>query len=805
LLAACVTVCVTTRARADVTLVEKGKPLARIYVTYPLAGAAQPADAGSTRAIPQEPHASLLVEELNGHLKRLSGTELEVVMTDSPAAVKGPAIVLGSLAVKMGADPGRRTESKEGFRLLVSGDRILVGGETDEAALFGLYEMLGQLGCDWVMPGEIGVIAPRQETIRIAEQDLQSAPDFSFRSLWYRGYPQPRLPEERGRMNEWLRRQRSGSYKSFANGAGGHVWDAFIKRHKADFDKDSTMLALRRAPDGALKRQGPQLESTHPRVIELFVQEIREAYRRNMAEGKWTQNTPAAFGVGPADGLGYSVSAESMMAGSGRTDPMTGEADRTDELVLFCNRILAEVNKEYPNAHVGFYSYSTHAGYPTRYKPDPKVVIIFAPINFSRLHGVLDPASKTQMYYRDVVENWGRLSREQGNILIYRGYNWNLAENMLPYSKIRIWGEELPYYKKQGIIGLNVEATKAWSVNGPSDYVFMKLAWDSSQDWRKLLHQYCERAFGAGAESMERYYLLLTDTQHAAGQEAGSYHAFPLMYDRAWVKKALALVDSGMAAAKTENDKTRAGFVRLNLEALQLFLDADDAAKRFDFEAAQKAYDAMLQHWTNSYAINTDLVANEVPQYLKRFVSAFVEQSVQYSTAPYRRVMSLPDELPTLLDPSVVGHHMNFQGPAIQDRQVLRTKTYSSTWDVQGLGGFRDGAVWYRFHFVLPDEARAQSLGLFLGGVEDEARVWLNGELIGSSGRGFSKPFQFDLSDAVKAEGDNVLAIQIVRNSKANEIGLGGILRPSFLFTGPKLEKKAPAVINQERVLPGGG
>lgn len=551
-------------------------------------------------------------------------------------------------------------------------------------------------------------------------------------------------------------------------------------------------------------RTGPQLETTHPRVIELFVADIKETYRKQIATGHWTAETAAAFGVGPADGLGYSISMDSMLAGAGVTDPVMGEPDRTDELVLMSNRILAEVHKEYPNAYVGFYSYSTHAAYPTRYKPDPKIVIIFAPISFSRFHGALDATSKTQAYYHDVVGKWGELARAQGNILLYRGYNWNLGENMLPYSKLRIWGEELPYYKRQGIVALHVEATKAWSVNGHSDYMFMKLAWDTSQNWRQVLRRYCEKAFGAGADSMEKYFLLLTDTQYAAGLEAGSFHSFPLIYSQAWVDQAMALVDAGMAAAKTENDKTRAGFVKMNVQALRLYLDYDAAVKRYEFDAAEKAYDAMLQHWRETYAINTDLVATEVPQYLTRFMGAFVEQAVRYTTAPYRRVLDIPDELATMIDPTRVGERMNFQGAAIQDRHLLRTKTFSSTWDAQGLSGLRDAAVWYRFHFMLPKDIASKPLGLFLGGVEDEARVWLNGVSIGSSGQGFSKPFVFDLTDAVQRDGDNVLAIQIVRNSKANEIGLGGILRPCFLFTGPRLEKKAPAVVSPEHVLPGG-
>jgi hypothetical protein len=52
---------------------------------------------------------------------------------------------------------------------------------------------------------------------------------------------------------------------------GGHVWSAFIKRHKAEFDRDLTMLALRRAPDGTVQRLGPQIETTHPHVLDHVV------------------------------------------------------------------------------------------------------------------------------------------------------------------------------------------------------------------------------------------------------------------------------------------------------------------------------------------------------------------------------------------------------------------------------------------------------------------------------------------------------------------------------------------------------
>jgi hypothetical protein len=501
---------------APVELIRNGASVAKIYVSGPLQNAEPVVKKKRKRKrkspITDADRRRLGAEELNYHLEKMSGAALEVIVTDKVSDVKAPGIVLGKLAVELGAKPQKITETQEGFRILTKDKLVLIGGQSDMATLNGVYELLNRLGCDWVMPGEIGEIIPASTTVRVPDTDVSQAPDFETRRLWYRGWRFDRQPAQYERMAVWLRRQRGASGNNPVQRVGGHAWGGFIKKHKKEFAEDPTMLALVRGPDGKMVRKGPQIETTHPRVIELFIQDIKAKMKGR------PKDAIMGYPIGPADGMGYSTSAESTAAGAGRIDAIMGAPDVTDELILLANRILKEVHKEYPNVYVGYYSYSVHGDYPIRYKPDPKIVMIFAPISFSRFHSVLDENSKTQGYYRNIVEQWSDLSREQGNPLIYRGYNWNLADNMLPFFKARIWGLEVPYYKSLGFLGFNVEATKAWSVNGPSDYVFMKLLWDSSQDWKTLLSQYCRKAFGAAAAGpMEQYFHSIIDTQHGAG------------------------------------------------------------------------------------------------------------------------------------------------------------------------------------------------------------------------------------------------------------------------------------------------
>ncbi|OGV73597.1 MAG: hypothetical protein A2269_09030 [Lentisphaerae bacterium RIFOXYA12_FULL_60_10] len=783
-----------------VSLVEDGKPLARIYVNLP---------APTQTLTSAQQTLQTAIDDLNYHLEKMSGTTLEIVRTADAKSIQKPAIVLDQLALSAGATTTKTSESKEGFRLLTRDGNLWIGGESPQGTALGIYATLRRLGCDWVMPGTIGEIIPAIRTITLPDLDESQTPDFLIRRLWYRGYrtkEHPEQPGERARFEQWLRRQMGGNFQHVTSGTGGHVWDAFTKKHKAEFEKDPTMLALVRMPDNTLVRRGPQLESTHPRVIELFVEDIRATYKKNIEAGTWTRETPAGFGIGPADGLGYSLSPESLKAGSGVIDPIVGELDRTDELILLANRILEKIHPDYPNAHVGFYSYSTHAGYPVKYVPNPKIAQIFAPINFSRFHSVVDPLSKTQAVYKRVVEQWGALSRKQGNPLTYRGYSWNLADNILPYTKVRIWGEELPFYKQHNLIGMNVEGTKMWSVLAPSDYVFMRLCWNSTLDWKDLLNDFCRKAYGKGAPAMERYHLALADRQREARQEAGSFNAFYLMYDDAWVNEAAKTVAEARSAADTEPDRQRISFTTHNVESLRRYLAYHRATMAFDFPAVKTTYDAMASHWQTAYDQNSDMVANEGPSYLKRYLLKFVDGGLLYSTAPYAMVHRLPDAMPTAFDADEVGHLKHYHETAFDDSAWVTSRTYTTTWDAQGLtDGHRSGAVWYRHRFTLPGSGENKGIGLFMGGFEDEARIWLNGQLIGTSGRRFSNPAEYDLTAAFLSDRENLLAIQIVRNSAANEIGLGGILRPCFIFTGPRLEKQAPGPsLELKRVLPGG-
>ncbi len=800
-----------TPAHAEpAVLAADGDAKARIYISQPIEFA--PLTGAQLHGLPAEERAPYLnavtrrhaINDLIYHLEQMTGASFEVVVTDEPDDVTAPALVFGDLAVALGAEPQHATKTGDAFRLIVRDDGVvLFGGESDVAASHAMYHWLSGLGCFWFMPSPDGEVIPTVETLTVEPMDVAKAPAFKVRTPWYSGGPHLVTKEEHEQLAQWNRRlgqthHRFAQHPDFLQ--GGHMWASMLSVFKDEFKNDPSMLAQIRQPDGTFAPGRAQLEPTHPGVVDLTVRYIRRHFeRRNLPK-----DAEIAMSIGPNDGGGYSESVETFAASPGRTDPITGAPDETDVLILYANRVLEAVAEEFPNLKLGFYIYSVHADYPMRHQPDPRFVAHFADITYSRYHSLLDRNSYSRNYYRGILEQWKKLHETQGNPLWFYGYNWNLAENLFPYTKARIWGEDLPYYHAMGVIGHNNEQDKAWSILGPHNYIMARMGWDIDADWQALLREYCDAVFGDASDVMVRYYLMLDRTQTEAGIESGSFPTVALVLDRAFLERAKALLEEAASAASTPAHQRNVAWFGQSVYMLEHYHAMLDAMHDADYPAAAEHYDAMLDHWGRLLETNPNLVSRYGEHYLRRwFYKPFLDQANQYATGEYRIVHQLPDELPTLLDPENAGQLMGFYEPAMNTDKLLKTQTYRSTWDAQGLGTYRDGGVWYFDRFTVDTIGDGEGVGLLVGGVEDTVHVYLNGQYVGAK-TGYIAPDVFDLTEWVKPGEANHLALQVIRRGKINEAGLGGIILPAFIFQGPRLERVAPAVEPMERVLPGG-
>lgn len=799
-------------AAGQVTLVQDGQPKATIYVDLPWQ-VEKELDRNALRRLgPDEQEAyertrrrNIIVQDLVDHVRLITGAELPVVVIGKPDQIKGPGIVIGAPAVALGAAAGHQTAMEESLRLLTRGDLVLIGGEGERSYRHGVYELLRQVGCDWIMPGDEGIITPKAATLVVPKLDITRKPAFEVRSPWYSGGARIVDAQDYERFDRWKIRQQqtlnAREHPDFMH--GGHMWASLLTRYRKEIQENPELAAQVRQPDGTLGPGRSQLEATHPRVLEMSIEYIRDTFKRN----NWPADKAVALSVGPNDGPGYSESPAAMARGAGRFDPLTGGRDQTDVLMWYANTLQEMAQKEFPNIKLGWLIYSVHSDYPMVVKPNPRFVAQFADITQSRYHSVLDDRSPTRVYYRRVLQHWGNLHKEQGNPLWYYGYNWNLAENMLPYSKMKIWGSDLPYYHSLGIKGHNNEQDKAWSILGPHNYLMARLGWDIELDWRKVLDDYCAKAFGRGGPAMAQYYLALIEAQETAGVEAGAYGTKHLIFTPAFLEKADALLkQAAAAAADTPYHRKMVDYFSQPLTAARIYLAFREAVMRFDYAAAMEQYNAMVAQWEATDKKNPDLVSRYGRRYLDWLFKPMAEMGLKHSTGEYRIHYRLPDALPMALDPHNAGAELGLQLPEVSDAGWIKVRTYSSSFAEQGLQFYGTGGVWYRARFDGPaaDQfAEGRGVGLFIGSVEDEVRVYINGRYVGL-GRGFIRPFAFDLTEHIRPGEPNVLALHVIRNSYLNEMGRGGIIYPCYVFTGPRLEKPAPDNEPLYRVLPGG-
>lgn len=743
----------------------------------------------------------LALEDFNYHLEKMSGSRLEVVETREPKEVGGAALIIGSLAVAQGTR-APSTKWKEGYRIRIGESQGFVSGETPQATSYGLYALLRRLGCDWVMPGPLGEIIPARKRVVLEQGDDAESPSFGRRSFWLGGGPSIVTKAEREFYNQWARRMRLGIAEELLLDGQGHFWDSLIAKNKEAFENEPEMLALVTDPAGKLVRKGPQIETTHPGILDLLERHVRETFEKN----QWSKEKAVTLPMGPADGVGYSLSPKSIGITGGRRDPISGGPEVTSLVVSLINALLERVGEEFPHLSFGYYVYSVHADFPADVRPHPRIYPTLAPIAYSRLHATGDPYSKSRSFYKGIVDQWAAHSKETGARLHVYEYNWNLADNMLPFTKVEMLAKDVKFYHERGFEGFTLESSKAWAVTGVGDYIAARLIWNAAEDWREILAEYCQKAFGSAATEIENYYIRLAKVQRMAGQEAGSYHSAPFVFDSEY----LAVAEVDLNAAKKHD---LAPEQRLRLEGvtaphgiLKSYLAWFQAMNAFDFTSAQKHYSDILTTWQETLGKNSFFVCRYAPRYMESQIAMSMNEGVRYSNGSYQIVHRIPDELPTALDPQNIGKRLNLFGPEINDTLWIRTHTYGSTWDAQGLGFYREGSVWYRTRFQAPNASEKEPVGLFLGGFEDVAEVWLNGKPIGRSGVQFLKPAVFDLTDHIRYGEENLLAIQVSTfMGHINELYLGGLLRPSFIFKGPRVVTSDNPKDAEYRVLPGAG
>jgi len=727
----------------SVTFVENGNPKAVILIS------SQP-----------DPDENLAAKELVEHIEKISGCRIDIVQQGAdkrwqinPAlGSKGICyIFLGSVAMTPEMEKSIRSKGTDpdSFMIQVQSNpagisSIRIAGLSSEGTLFGVYDLLEQIGVRWYMPGDIGAVIPEKKTITIEEQNNIQVPSFPARHL------------QMAADKTWYRRMRlGGPYFPSAHG---------INIGKPDINKEPELFALVNG-----KRQASQLCISNPEVLARAIKETKNYFRKNPS-AEW-------IGMGPNDGGGFCECENCRALDAGDFDIFEHRVSMTDRYIWFFNEVLKGISDEFPDKKIGFYCYSCYMKPPVKVKPDPRIVPAFAPISLCRIHGMSNPVCPERSYYRKIMEAWGKILPETYE----RGYFFNLADPGFPFSKVHAIRDEIPVAHQLGVKGWRVETIPHWASMTPTIYIATKLFWNHAADVDALIHDFAINFFGPAADEMEKYIVLMDAALRDADYHTGCSHDLPFIYNPQIMKTAAQYLKS--AEAKTKNTKfaERVAIFKLSYDYLAAFLSMLENRNKFDFVSAKKDLEKVQEIQQVAFKYNPQMFSEKpATSYMKRFFSPCVEQGYERVTGKNIFVAGLPDEWDFLIDPESLGEELGYFRTGKIGGNWTKIKTKTLSWSDQGLRYYK-GDAWYRIVVTIPEKFRGKKVLLWFGGVDELAKVWLNGNVIGTSpGKAFV-PFEFDVTDFVNWGKENFIAVKIT-NERLNELGTGGITAPVMFY-----------------------
>jgi len=752
-------------------------------------------------------------QELQYFLQAMSGATIAIrPESERPIDVEH-RIYVGPTSAARAAGIDIDALEPEAIRILTAGDDLFIlggdkigPGDRDDAfnynnqrgTLYAVYDFLqDRLGVRWLWPGETGTVIPDAPTIAIGDIDILEVPQLKQRHLrtGIRGSLLERIEAFSGPLDRelagqlagdettWMRRMRMGRSLSINYGhAFTRWWEEYGAEHPEFF---------------ALNEDGERLPIGGPDRVKMCVSEpalwdeIVARWRERWEQDPVSNRTLNAC---ENDGGGFCECDKCAAWDVPDYTEDTPEGPRvilTDRYAKFWNEIATRVAEVDPQAYVAVYAYSRYRFPPRATTLEPNIIVGFVP-------GVGYPnTGEGSEAFRADWMAW----HDQASVLFLRP-NWLGSLHCVPRVPLYQMADDFRFAAANGMIGTDFDTLSGqWLAQGPVYYVLARLHWDTTASTDQLLDEYYS-AFGAAAPKVREYFEYWhdyarsewpkwSDLMYELGYRnmgRGAERIIPYIY----TEEALApATDMLMAARRLVIDEPEIVRRRVDdlLRALRharMTAEAIAATERINSGEGDVAANVEIIKRMHSYrmTIGADNVINPYWAMWRDTGSGdFAGYKLVRDIGGRTAVSVLPLEWRFRFDPDEVGEGEGWQSPgAIGDEWTsARTDRF---WEDQPVGreweakhGRQyDGLGWYRTTLTIDPKYEGRGLVLFFGSVDEDAKIWLDGELVADhpmdGPAGWKQPFTIDITDAIEF-GRPMWLVVAVRDSS----GMGGIYK----------------------------
>jgi hypothetical protein len=438
--------------------------------------------------------ARLAAKELQSFLQQATGACLPIVAEPSPDRGR---LFVGDNPHSAAAGVRSQGLRPEGFRLTTVGQDVhIIGvdqlrGSADPAVvgpgqvgtLTGVYEFLERsAGVMFLWHDDLGTIVPKHEKLVVPDLDVNSAPDWSYRSL-------PYSPEgATGRL--FGRRLRLGQQLGMSH---SHAWHRILPAEKygAEHPEYFAEIGGRRRAVYYSEHHGGQVCTSNPQVVERFAQAAIDCFNRFPDRDM--------FSVSPNDGGGFCECTRCRALDQEPLEDDPAKPALTDRLLTFYNVIAQRLAKVHPHKLLGAYIYSYYRQPARRVKPHPNLALVHA-TNSAWQQGSGWPRE------RQWERQWLSLTQRVYKYDIY--YRGSQSLHLMAPVTTHI-AEKISAEHEVGIQGGYLYIGQSYEQLGAGHYLLARLMWDRHADVRQLERRCYDALYGpAGADVLAYYHLL---------------------------------------------------------------------------------------------------------------------------------------------------------------------------------------------------------------------------------------------------------------------------------------------------------
>ncbi len=447
---------------AAITLVENGRSCSTIVTA---------ADSG--------PQVAVAVEDMARVVAEMSGAAIPVV-ADGSKRKAGPEIHVGATSFAEGSGLVPTGLPVNGYRIATAEEageaRLVIVGPTYQGICHGIYDVLAnELGVCWGMPAPIFEDIPRRLTVELPAIDRTEQPAFGFR-VWSGNDP------------AWIRRNRvdDGSRQLPYYGHGHNLHNVITPDEHGDHPEYFALIDGERQIPEKRDGSGPQPCLTHPDVIRITIEKVREFFDQNP--------DVSTYSLCPCDSARFCRCPKCSELDD-ITPEYRGRRMNSESYFYYVDAVARELLKTHPDRCLGVYAYWTTETLPTRTGRLTENVVVYLTQDSSQYY---DPAYEKRDH--EILENWSKAAHHLA-VYCYYGLGW-FPPRVYPSVAART----IPYLPTVGVKGFYCETYPYWAHIGAQLYLATKVLWDTDTDPKAALDDWYERMFAEAAPEMRDYY-----------------------------------------------------------------------------------------------------------------------------------------------------------------------------------------------------------------------------------------------------------------------------------------------------------